>query len=102
MVCIPLDRIGPPAYISASTPANDRLGFCETYAHSIERREELHFYARFFCKPDSFTHLPISPPPPAKEVLLEIIGYPHFIMGESTCRCFFVVAKPYPSRNAAM
>jgi len=81
---------------------NDRLGFCDTYAHSIERREELHFYARFFCKSDSFTHLPISPTPPAKEVLLEIIGYPHVIMGESTCRCFFVVAKPYPSRNAAM
>jgi PAS domain-containing protein len=96
------DPIGPPAYISVSTPVNDRLGLCDTYAHSIERHEELHFYARFFCKSDSFTHLPISPTPPAKEVLLEIIGYPHFIMGESTCRCFFVVAKPYPSRNAAM
>jgi hypothetical protein len=42
------------------------------------------------------------PPPPAKEVLLEIIGYPHFILGESACKCFFVVAKPYPNRNAAM
>ncbi|KAH9997483.1 hypothetical protein BJV77DRAFT_1065110 [Russula vinacea] len=80
---------------------NDRLGLCETYARSIERREELHFYARFFCKSDSFTHMSI-PPPPAKEVLLEIIGYPHFILGESACKCFFVVAKPYPSRNAAM
>jgi len=81
--------------------ANDRLGFCETYARSIDRREELQFYARFFCKSDSFTH-PSVTPPPVKEVLLEIIGYPHFIMGESTCRCFFVVAKPYPSRNVAM
>jgi len=82
--------------------ANDRLGFCETYARSIERREELQFYARFFCKSDPFAHTTVTPPPPAKEVLLEIVGYPHFIIGESTCRCFFVVAKPYPSRNVAM
>jgi PAS domain-containing protein len=81
--------------------ANDRLGFCERYARSIDRREELQFYARFFCKSDSFTHTTVTPPP-VKEVLLEIVGYPHFIMGESTCRCFFVVAKPYPSRNVAM
>jgi len=25
---------------------NDRLSFCETYARSIERREDLHFFAR--------------------------------------------------------
>ncbi|KAH9998174.1 hypothetical protein BJV74DRAFT_877267 [Russula compacta] len=81
---------------------NDRLGFCKTYAHSIERREELHFYARLCCKPDSFTHISVPPPPPAKEVLFEIIGYPHFVLGESVCRCFFAVAKPYPSRNTAM
>jgi hypothetical protein len=81
---------------------NDRHGFCDTYSHCIERREELNFYARFLCKSDAFTHMTITPPPPTKEILLEIIGYPHFILGESTCRCFFVVAKPYPSRNAAM
>ncbi|KAH9961200.1 hypothetical protein BGW80DRAFT_1438779 [Lactifluus volemus] len=35
-------------------------------------------------------------------VLLEIIGYPHFVPGETECSCFFVVAKPFPSRNTAM
>jgi len=82
--------------------ANDRLSFCNTFAHSIARREELHLYARLFCKSDSFTHMAVNPPPPSKEVLLEIMGYPHFILGESVCRCFFAVAKPYPSRNTAM
>jgi len=102
MVCISLDRIPVLQLLSAIyATANDRLGFCETYARSIDRREELQFYARFFCKSDSFTHSSVTPPP-VKEVLLEIIGYPHFVMGESTCRCFFVVAKPYPSRNVAM
>jgi len=80
---------------------NDRLSFCETYARSIERREDLHFFARLLCKPDSFTAMTVTPPP-TKEVLLEIIGYPHFVLEESSCRCFFAVAKPYPSRNTAM
>jgi hypothetical protein len=88
--------------LDTCTSANDRLSFCNTFAHSIERREELHVYARLFCKSDSFTHMAVNPPPPSKEVLLEIMGYPHFILGESVCRCFFAVAKPYPSRNTAM
>jgi len=81
---------------------NDRLGFCETYAHSIERHEDLHIYARLFCKSDSFTHMSVASSSPDKEVLLEIMGYPHFVLGESACKCFFAVAKPYPSRNTAM
>ncbi|KAI0306795.1 hypothetical protein B0F90DRAFT_1622969 [Multifurca ochricompacta] len=82
---------------------NDRLSFCTTYAHSIERREELHVYARLRCKSDSsFTHMAITPLTPGKEILLEIIGYPHFLPGQTACKCFFAVAKPYPSRNTAM
>jgi len=86
----------------AGAPVNDRRGFYETYARSIQRREDLHFYARLFCKSDSFTHMVATPPAPDKEILLEIMGYPHFVLGESACKCFFVVAKPYPSRNTAM
>ncbi|KAH9981536.1 hypothetical protein BGW80DRAFT_1162376 [Lactifluus volemus] len=80
---------------------DDRLSFCTKYTHSIEHREELHLYARLRCKSESSTHLAIIPPSP-KEVLLEIIGYPHFVPGETECSCFFVVAKPFPSRNTAM
>jgi hypothetical protein len=83
-------------------PVNDRPGFIETYARSIQRREDFHFYARLFCKSDTFTHMTVTPPHPDKEVLLEIMGYPHFVLGENTCKCFFGVAKPYPSRNTAM
>ena len=36
------------------------------------------------------------------EVLFEVKGYPHFIENELAPRCFFAVAKPYPSRNVAM
>lgn len=40
--------------------------------------------------------------PRATEVLFEIVGYPHFLDGEDTCKCFFATAKTYPSRNTAM
>ena len=36
------------------------------------------------------------------EVLFEINGYPHFIEGDDSCKCFFATAKTYPSRNTAM
>lgn len=39
---------------------------------------------------------------PQSEVLFEVKGYPHFIENELVARCFFAVAKPYPSRNVAM
>jgi hypothetical protein len=38
----------------------------------------------------------------AKEVLFEVVGYPHFIEGEDTCEGFFAAAKKFPPKNAAM
>ncbi|KAI0273452.1 hypothetical protein BC834DRAFT_853891 [Gloeopeniophorella convolvens] len=82
---------------------NDRLSFCTAYSRSIEHREDLHVYARLRCKPEiSFSRIPLNPPTPPREVLLEVTGYPHFMPGENACKCFFAVAKPYPSRNTAM
>ena len=37
-----------------------------------------------------------------KEVLFEIVGAPYFTPLEGTLKCFYAVAKPYPSRNTAM
>lgn len=37
-----------------------------------------------------------------KEVLFEIVGAPYFLPLEDTFKCFYAVAKPYPSRNTAM
>lgn len=49
------------------------------------------------------TRSPITPQNiPQSEVLFEVKGYPHFIENELAARCFFAVAKPYPSRNVAM
>ena len=90
------------SYSGTCTPVNDRLSFCETYAHSIEHREDLHFYARLFCKSDTFTHMSVASLSPNKEALLEIMGYPYFVLGESAYRCFFAVAKPILSRNTAI
>ena len=63
-------------------------------------------YVRMQAKPEA-----PSPPtstgtsesmPRATEVLFEINGYPHFLEGEDSCKCFFATAKTYPSRNTAM
>ena len=38
----------------------------------------------------------------ATEVFFEIVGYPHFVEGEDTCKCFFAAAKTFPGKNCAM
>ncbi|KAH9079162.1 hypothetical protein EDB83DRAFT_2341012 [Lactarius deliciosus] len=82
---------------------NDRLSFCTAFARSVESFNELHVYVRLRCNSDSsFAHLAMAPPPPAKEVLLEVMGYPYFTPGDNACQCIFAVAKSYPSRNSAM
>jgi hypothetical protein len=84
-------------------PVNDRISFCTAFTHSVESFNELHVYVRLRCNSDSsFAHLAVAPAPPAKEVLLEVMGYPYFTPGENACRCIFAVAKSYPSRNTAM
>ncbi|KAH9030619.1 hypothetical protein EDB85DRAFT_1866328 [Lactarius pseudohatsudake] len=82
---------------------NDRLSFCTAFTRSVESFNELHVYVRLRCNSDSsFAHLAMAPPPPAKEVLLEVMGYPYFTPGDNACQCIFAVAKSYPSRNSAM
>ncbi|KAH7929684.1 hypothetical protein BV22DRAFT_117494 [Leucogyrophana mollusca] len=80
--------------------ADDRHGFQASFDESLHSRNELLCYVRLRCK----TQYSQNPDyePPSKEVLFELKGYPHYIDGESDCRCFFAVAKPYPSRNTAM
>ena len=40
--------------------------------------------------------------PRASEMLFEIVGYPHFVEGDDSCKCFYAAAKMYPTRNAVM
>ncbi|EGN95626.1 hypothetical protein SERLA73DRAFT_186737 [Serpula lacrymans var. lacrymans S7.3] len=80
--------------------ADDQHAFRNNFDESLRMRSELTCYVRLKCK----NHLPQNSDyrPPPKEVLFELQGYPHYVDDEVDCRCFFAVAKPYPSRNTAM
>lgn len=80
--------------------ANDKDSFRQMFSQSISQKKDLLTYARLRCTTEYYggTEYPV----PHKEVLFEIMGYPHFMPGEEECTCFFAVAKPYPSRNTAM
>ncbi|TFY51824.1 hypothetical protein EVG20_g10821 [Dentipellis fragilis] len=85
-------------------PANDRDSFRRMFARALAERRELLTYARLRCKAEYLgTAAGYAQPLQQKEVLFEIGGYAHFSAPEDVhCRCFFAVAKPYPSRNTAM
>ncbi|KAF8844804.1 hypothetical protein BDN67DRAFT_962239 [Paxillus ammoniavirescens] len=77
--------------------SEDHRPFRVAFDDSLRTRTEMNSYVRLKTR---------SAFPPSNvtqsEVLFEIKGYPHFVERESTARCFFAVAKPYPSRNVAM
>lgn len=85
---------------SVADVANDKDSFREMFSESIAQKKDLLTYARLRCTSESYGGLDYTVP--HKEVLFEIMGYPHFLPGEEECKCFFAVAKPYPSRNTAM
>lgn len=78
----------------SSTSDEDKHAFRGSFDHSLRSRAEMLSYVRFKCQTEYAA--------PAKEVLFEVKGYPHYIDDEPRARCFFAVAKPYPSRNTAM
>ena len=88
------------------TSVDDRENFKRNFEESIKDNCDMQSYIRMRAKPEA--------PPPASstsasevaaratEVLFEVIGYPHFVEGDDTCKCFFAAAKTFPSRNTAM
>ena len=85
---------------------DDRENFKKNFEQSIKDNSDMQSYVRMQAKPDASSS-PSSASaseatPRASEVLFEIIGYPHFIEGDESCKCFFATAKTYPSRNTAM
>lgn len=72
----------------------DKHAFRASFEQSLRSRMEMLSYVRLKCQSEYNS--------PAKEVLFEVKGYPHYIDDEQYARCFFAVAKPYPSRNTAM
>ena len=94
---IPCMSILKPSYLvflSLSAP-DDQLSFCTAFQHSVATNIELLSYLRFKSNSPSVDELSGF-----KELLFELKGYPHFVDDE--CRCFFAMAKPYPSRNTSM
>lgn len=86
----PLPSHPPPA-------AEDQRAFHVAFDESLRTRTEMNSYVRLKARPPmTAQNIPQS------EILFEVKGYPHFIETELAARCFFAVAKPYPSRNAAM
>lgn len=82
------------AHLSFISSGEDKHAFRVSFEQSLRLRMEMLSYVRFKCQSEYTS--------PAKEVLFEVKGYPHYIDDEQYPRCFFAVAKPYPSRNTAM
>jgi len=79
--------------------ADDQAGFQAIFTESVQTSCHLLSYVRLRCK----NHIPVFAHTPPKEIVFELRGYSHFVQDENgyDCQCVFVVAKPYPSRNAA-
>lgn len=93
-VCCVLVVLPACAHLSFISSGEDKHAFRASFEQSLRSRMEMLSYVRFKCQ-NEYTS-------PAKEVLFEVKGYPHYIDDEQYARCFFAVAKPYPSRNTAM
>ncbi|PFH54243.1 hypothetical protein AMATHDRAFT_78532 [Amanita thiersii Skay4041] len=77
--------------------SEDQLSFCSAFQYSIATNVELLSYIRFKAN-SSANYLPGY-----SDVLFELKGYPHFVdFPHIECKCFFLMARPYPSRNTAM
>jgi hypothetical protein len=73
-------------------PADDQAVFRTNFEESIRNKSELVTYVRLQCNGIRLSY--------SEDVLFEIRGYPPEC--EADGDYFFVVAKPYPSRNVAM
>lgn len=86
-----------PTFTPSRPLAEDQRAFHVVFDESLRTRTEMNSYVRLKARsPVTAQNIPQS------EVLFEVKGYPHFIKNELAARCFFAVAKPYPSRNVAM
>jgi hypothetical protein len=88
-----------------SSSVDDRENFKKNFEQSIRDNSDMQSYVRMQAKPEAPSppsSTSTSEPAKGTEVLFEINGYPHFIEGDDSCKCFFATAKTYPSRNTAM
>ncbi|KAL0946831.1 hypothetical protein HGRIS_013000 [Hohenbuehelia grisea] len=73
---------------------SDQLSWSASFEESTRTRREMLAYVHLRChNPQAVGVVP------QQEMFFEIQGRPHYVPGEQTCRIFFAVAKPYPSRS---
>ncbi|KAH8117038.1 hypothetical protein DFH11DRAFT_1146438 [Phellopilus nigrolimitatus] len=78
---------------------DDKKSFRERLQASLGTEVDLACYARLRCKTGaSATEQGAN----LKELLFEIRGHALRIADDVECKCFFFMAKPYPSRNMAI
>lgn len=85
----PEEIIGTP--ISSLLHADDLEAYRRDINTSIQEGQDLTLYARLKNKDDVY-------------VLFEITGHPYYAEhnGQQSCKCFFAMGRPYPSKNQAM
>ncbi|KAL5511317.1 WC2 [Sanghuangporus vaninii] len=76
----------------------DKRTFDDHLQKSLGSQQDLSCYARLKCKPMGKS----SSEQGNKELLFEIRGHALYLPDDNECKCFFLVAKPYPSRNMAV
>ncbi|KIY42936.1 hypothetical protein FISHEDRAFT_54434 [Fistulina hepatica ATCC 64428] len=105
---------------------DDRAPFHAAFSESVRTRTDMLAYVRLICNsnppgssgPQTTTaaywhdhqyYQQQMQPPTAhvREILFEITGYAHFVEPDgpsepAQCKCFFAMARPYPSKNTAM
>lgn len=70
--------------------SEDRMTLTRALQDAMASRREALVYMRLIKKGSS------------EEVLFEVTVKSYHRSGEDGCKCFFLAAKPYPSRNTAM
>ncbi|KAL5529549.1 hypothetical protein ACEPAG_5534 [Sanghuangporus baumii] len=76
----------------------DKRIFDDHLQKSLSSQQDLSCYARLKCKPIGKSSLEQG----NKELLFEVRGHALYLPDDTECKCFFLVAKPYPSRNMAV
>jgi len=87
---------------NTNSTEEDKVVFKADFYESIKQRKPMSSYARIWSQSSASTFNSVNGQQ-TKDTLFEIQGSAHYNSDSaSTCKCFFAVAKPFPSRNTAM
>ena len=78
---------------------DDKKSFIDHFERSLSNRLDLSCYIRLKCKPSTGASPKLGTG--QKELLFELRGHALYLPNDNECKCFFLSAKPFPSRNMA-